>query len=155
MKENKTVMEYIIGIDREFKNKINKELDNYGLTASQGRILGLITHSNETVCSRDIENHFDLTHPTVCGILKRLESKGMIYNKQSEMDKRVKNIFITEKTKKLDENIHALIKENENKITDILSENEHDFLKIILKKMYGRLKEEEYDQNISKTHKRI
>ena len=139
-----------------FTTNIMEYANGHGFVVNlEGKILGLITHSNETVCSRDIENHFDLTHPTVCGILKRLESKGMIYNKQSEMDKRVKNIFITEKTKKLDENIHALIKENENKITDILSENEHDFLKIILKKMYGRLKEEEYDQNISKTHKRI
>ena len=140
--EKKTVMEYIIGIDREFKTKINKEFDNYELTASQARILGFITHSKDAVCSRDVEKHFDLTHPTVNGIIKRLEVKGMICSEQSDTDKRVRNLYITEKAKLLDKKIHKLIKDNENKITDTLSDNEHKVLLEVLKRMYHKLKEE-------------
>lgn len=142
MKENKSVMEYIIGIDREFKTKINKEFENFELTASQARIMGFITHSKEIVCSRDIEKHFDLTHPTVNGILKRLEAKGMIFSEQDIKDKRVKNVFLTDKAKMLDKNVHKLIKENENKITDVLDEEEHIKLKKLLERMYNKLKEE-------------
>lgn len=140
--KKKTVMEYIIGIDREFKTKINKEFDYYELTASQARILGFITHSSECVCSRDVENHFDLTHPTVNGIIKRLEAKGMVYSEQSKSDKRVRNLYITEKAKLLDKKIQKLICDNENKIIATLSEDEQKVLLELLKKMYHKLKEE-------------
>lgn len=142
MSKPKSVIEYIIGIGREFKTKINKQFDYFELTASQARVLGFITHNKEIVCSRDIEKHFDLTHPTVNGILKRLETKGMIRIEQNTRDKRVRNVYITEKSKLLDDSVQLLIKENERKITDVLTDEEHIILQMLLEKMYNKIMEE-------------
>ncbi len=144
MNENKQIMDYIIGIDREFKNRINKEFDKIGLTSSQARILGFITHNYKNkICSRDLEKHFDLSHPTVNGILKRLEAKEMIYFQSDDTDKRVKNLYITEKAQHLHENIRMLIQSNESAVISVFNKDEQENLKMLLGKMYSRLKEEE------------
>ena len=43
-------------------------LASMDLTAAQGHILAFITHSETPPCSRDIEEKFQLSHPTVSGL---------------------------------------------------------------------------------------
>lgn len=42
-----------------------------------------------------MEEYFQVTHPTIIGILKRLESKGLITSEYDTVDKRIKNVYLT------------------------------------------------------------
>ena len=62
--------------------RITAALTRMDLTASQGPILGFIAHRKDPPCSRDIEEEFRLSHPTVSGLLSRLEKKGVIVHEK-------------------------------------------------------------------------
>ena len=65
---------------------------------TQSKILYyLLTHDNEEIYQKDIENEFDLRNPTVSEMLKKLENNGLVKRVQSEKDMRYKSIKPTEK----------------------------------------------------------
>ena len=78
---------------------ITDTLEKMGLTASQGRVLGYVAHHPEPPCPRDIENDFHLRHPTVSGLLSRLEQKGFLQLRTDPEDRRCKRIYLLEKGK--------------------------------------------------------
>ena len=52
-------------------------------------------HDGEVVYPKDIEKRFNLTHPTVSGLLQRLEAKGFITCIPDPDDRRYKRVAIT------------------------------------------------------------
>lgn len=132
-----------MAISRILKKSIDKRFESVGLTCSQAHILGYITHCRDKkICSRDIEKFFSLSHPTVNGILKRLELSGFITVKSDENDKRIKNIFLTEKAIKLNENIEILRDDNNRMVAENINEDERALFVDILNRIYTHIKEE-------------
>ena len=83
------------------------------LTAAQGHVMGYITHRESPPCARDIEEAFHLSHPTISGILARLEKKGFIEFRPDENDRRCKRIYVLPKGLELDETMHRIIQDTE------------------------------------------
>ena len=95
------------------------------LTASQGRLMAFVAHrGNRATYARDVETELHLTHPTVSGLLSRLEQKGFIALRTDPNDRRSKRIVISEKGLACHERMHAVITENENRIVQDFSEEE-------------------------------
>lgn len=92
---------------------ITDTLEKMGLTASQGRVLGYVAHHPELPCPRDIENDFHLSHPTVSGLLSRLEQKGFLQLRTDPEDRRCKRIYLLEKGKACQTQIHQRIHQHE------------------------------------------
>lgn len=92
---------------------ITDTLEKMGLTASQGRVLGYVAHHPEPPCPRDIENDFHLSHPTVSGLLSRLEQKGFLQLRTDPEDRRCKRIYLLEKGKACQTQIHQRIHQHE------------------------------------------
>lgn len=81
-----------------FNQTANASFAELELTCAQGMILGYLNHSiQQTVYPKDIEQHFNLSHPTVSGLLRRLEAKGFIACVTDPQDRRCKRITLTEK----------------------------------------------------------
>lgn len=73
----------------------NQYLKQYDLTLSQIRILFFLQERKGIKTSqKNIEDYLNVTHPTVIGILKRLESKGFIESEHNFKDKRVKSVYL-------------------------------------------------------------
>ena len=100
----------------QFEQTLSGALAQMDLTASQGQIIGFLIHRKEPVCSRDIEEAFHLSHPTVSGLLSRLEKKGFIEFRPDSEDRRCKRIYILPKGHDCHETIHRIIQDNENKV---------------------------------------
>mgnify|MGYP000064839127 CR=1 FL=1 len=86
---------------------VKKDTDNkmkeWELTMSQAIVLEYLNNTpSDNITQKDIEHHFNLQHPTVSGILKRLEKHGFIRTEVNKADRRAKNIFITEKAALVD-----------------------------------------------------
>lgn len=79
------------------------------LTSAQGHIMGFLAHQESPPCSRDIEEAFQLSHPTVSGTLRRLEKKGFVAFRPDENDRRCKRIHILSKGRMLHEQMEETI----------------------------------------------
>lgn len=99
-------------------------LEKMDLTASQGHIMGFLAHRKDPPCPRDVEEHFQLSHPTVSGILSRLEKKEFIQLIPDEQDRRCKRIHVLPKGRQCLENMHQVILSNENRLVEGFTEEE-------------------------------
>lgn len=97
---------------------VTNALETMELTASQGRIIGYLAHRKEPPCPRDIESEFQLTHPTVSGILSRLESKGFVQLRPDPNDRRCKRIYLLDKGRQCNALIHETIETNEQRLVE-------------------------------------
>ena len=103
---------------------MTEALTQMELTAAQGRIMGYIAHRKEPPCSRDIEEAFQLSHPTVSGILTRMEKKGFIEFRPDPADRRCKRIYILDKGLECTDTMHRTIRENEERMVQGFTEDE-------------------------------
>ncbi|MBR2890248.1 MAG: MarR family transcriptional regulator [Oscillospiraceae bacterium] len=94
------------------------------LTAAQGHIMGYLAHRDQAPCSRDVEEAFRLSHPTVSGLLSRLEKKGFIEFRPDPADRRCKRIYILPKGLECTETMHRTIRETEEQMVRDFSEEE-------------------------------
>ena len=86
------------------------------LTSAQGHIMGFLAHQSAPPCSRDIEEAFHLSHPTVSGTLSRLEKKGFIELRPDEADRRCKRIYILPKGQECHAQIEDTIRSIEQQV---------------------------------------
>ena len=120
--------------------RMTAALTDVDLTASQGPILGYIAHRKSPPCSRDIEEAFRLSHPTVSGLLARLEKKGLIEAVSSPADRRVKLARLTEEGIRLHAQSRQNVVDSEERLTAHLSPEEKEIFLSCLKKVYEAVK---------------
>ena len=96
------------------------------LTAAQGRILAYLAHREDPPCSRDIEEAFQLTHPTVSGLLSRMEKKGFLQLRTDEADRRCRRIYILPKGLQCHTLMHTTILGNEEKLVEGFTPQEQE-----------------------------
>ncbi len=98
-------------LDRAFKRRMDERVSGMDLTAVQLRVLGEIHRLEESgiteINQRDLEKQEQVTHPTMTGILKRLEAKGFILSMPSPTDRRYKKIVCTPKARGIHQEIAA------------------------------------------------
>lgn len=79
----------IKGIHEQLEKRANLMLRQFDLTLTQTRVLFYLhDHQGEKTTPKDIEDYFGVTHPTVVGLLQRLEGKGFIVSEPDEGDRR-------------------------------------------------------------------
>ena len=105
---------------------INNALEEMELTSAQGHIMGYLAHAKEPPCPRDIEAEFQLSHPTVSGLLSRLEQKGFLELRTDPDDRRCKRIYVLEKGKQCQERMHNTIMENEQRLVQGFTPEEQE-----------------------------
>jgi len=103
---------------------MTQALASMELTAAQGRIIGYLAHRETPPCSRDLEEQFQLSHPTVSGLLNRLEKKDFVELRPDPEDRRCKRIFLLEKGWQCHELIHRTISDNEERLVSDFTEEE-------------------------------
>lgn len=118
-----------------YEARINDVLKKYDLTRSQCDIIIYLSRSEEDVTQRMIEKTFHISNPTVTGLLNRLESKGFIKRKISDKDARFKYIVLTEKARKLENEIINQLDENEESLFSLLNNEEQEMLKNMLNRI--------------------
>lgn len=102
------------------------ELEKMELTAAQGHIMGYLTHVDHIPCPRDVEKEFHLSHPTVSGILSRLEQKEFLELRTDPEDRRIKRIYILPKGYECRDLMHRVIERNELKMVEGFTEAEKE-----------------------------
>ena len=98
MEENLFLFRRFRLLDQAGKQRVDQQFQEMELTAMQSYVLRyLYDRAGEVVYPKDIEQRFRLTHPTVSGLLARLEAKGFIVCTPDPDDRRCKRVSATEK----------------------------------------------------------
>lgn len=95
---------------------MNEALSSMDLTSAQGHLMGFLAHSDQPPCARDLEEAFHLSHPTVSGLLSRLERKEFLEFRPDPGDRRCKRIYILPKGRECLEVMEATIRNNEKRL---------------------------------------
>jgi len=125
----------------QFDQAVSNALAQLDLTAAQGHIMGFLSHRKEAPCSRDIEEVFHLSHPTVSGLLSRLEKKGFIEFRPDPNDRRCKRIYILPKGQACIETMHHIIQENEAMVVSDFSDEERELFAQFLQKAISNMRQ--------------
>ncbi len=128
----------IIFTANQFKRVTDRNIERMvGLTAAQANTLHFVMDHSEkgVVYQKDIERFFGLRSPSVTGMLKQLEAKGLIRRETDSGDARLKRIVLTGEAREIEEKIHSCIFQMEDAVSGCLTEQEQDALQSILDKI--------------------
>lgn len=128
---------HIKSLTDKIKASVDALLKVHGLTFSQTMIIGFLSEHGGKATQKDIENYLQVSHPTVVGIVSRLEKNGFVDCYNDEKDRRNKIVCATEKSL----NSVDIIRDSgialEKRLTKGLSEAElaefHRILDILIK----------------------
>ena len=114
-------------------------LEKMDLTAAQGHIMGYLSHQKEPPCPRDIETAFHMSHPTVSGLLSRLEQKGFIRLQADPHDRRCKRIYIEHKGQECHQTMYQTILCNEERLVQNFTPEEKEQFSSLLQKAIANM----------------
>lgn len=131
------------------KSNMDKTFTSLDLTAIQSFILHYMSTCEEAaVYPKDIEKRFNLTHPTVSGILQRMEAKGFIACTPDAADRRCKRLSVTEKARQCQREVCSAICKIESAMLDGFSEEEQSlYLSFIARTIRNLEKNDEKEES--------
>jgi DNA-binding MarR family transcriptional regulator len=94
----------ILRLSNQIVRNRNLHVKELGLTTEQADSLQFfLAHENAVIT--DLKEHLGVTHQTARGIVRRMEEKGLIRTRKSEVDARYQCILPTEKGRQIGERL--------------------------------------------------
>lgn len=130
---------YLIkSINDKLTVKADAELKQFNLTISQCRVLLYLSSRGGQGTQKDIETFLGVSHPTVVGLVSRMEQNGYVMCWPCE-DGRNKNVKLTPKAEDIDKDMKKNMQANEQKLLEPLSPEEREKLRDLLLKVVQHL----------------
>ncbi len=121
----------------------NRSLRGVEITDSQFRVLAYLrANQNREVTQKELEQYLQVSHPTIVGILNRLEQKGMIRCAFDGSHKRNKCVYLTPKEEEIYARGEAFRKEFEAILVKDFTKEEEQLLRRLLEKVNENLNQE-------------
>ena len=123
---------YLIkGINDKLKVKADAELKQYNLTMAQCRVLTYLSSQGGQTTQKEIEVFLNVSHPTVVGIVSRMEQNGYVTCWPCE-DGRNKYVKLTPQAEAIDKDMQRNQLENEEMLLAPLSPEDRERLRDLL-----------------------
>ncbi len=131
---------YLIkNINDKLKVKADADLKRYNLTLAQSRVLAFLDNKGGQATQKELEIYLEVSHPTIVGIVTRMEQNGHLCCWLDANDKRNKIVKLTEQAKALGTEMEQRILDNEKKLLNSFSQEEIEKLKQMLLTIYNNL----------------
>lgn len=111
-------------ISFQLRTLADQDLKASDLTWSQAHLLRHLVRNGGSMSQKEIEKEMEITHPTVVGLVKRLEAKGFVESSTSKEDHRVKIVCVTDKSLQHETFMHERFHEKERMMTRGMSDEE-------------------------------
>ena len=123
---------YLIkSINDKLKVRADAELKQYHLTMSQSRVLVYLRSQGGQATQKEIETFLDVAHPTVVGLVSRMEQNGYVTCWPCE-DGRNKYVKLTPQAEAIDKDMQENMHANEEMLLAPLSPEERERLRDLL-----------------------
>ena len=118
-------------INDKLAARADAELKQFNLTMSQCRVFLYLSSRGGQATQKEIETFLDVAHPTVVGLVSRMEQSGYVTCWPCE-DGRNKNVKLTEQAEALDKDMQKNRIANEQMLLSPLSPEEREQLRKLL-----------------------
>lgn len=131
---------YLIkSINDKIKVKADADLKSHKLTLAQSRIIIFLASKKGQATQKDIENFLQVSHPTVVGLVSRMESRGFLSCHLDPDDRRNKIVMLTDSAKETGFNMDEVIQNLEKKMLSPLTDEQIVQLTNMLEIIYKNL----------------
>ena len=148
MNPGENVFSLIRHIDAQIKKEIDAQFKENDLTYSQSHLLYQVGKNGGSISQKELQSRLKVSHPTVVGLVQRMEKSGFLYSRVDEKDKRNKMIYLSQKAEDFHKKLMKSRSENIQKVLKGFSEEEKSELERLLNKMIENCGEEQKGQNI-------
>ena len=93
---------------RLIRRAFNRRAVSLGATRAQWRVLARLSRSGDGVRQVDLAEALDVEPITLCRMIDRLEEAGLVERRKDEEDRRAWRIHLTEKSRPVIDELHAL-----------------------------------------------
>ena len=130
---------YLIkNINDRLKAKADADLKRY-ITLAQSRIFAFLNGKGGQATQKEIEIFLEVSHPTVVGIVSRMERNGYVISYIDENDRRNKIVKLTKQAEALRMDMERSMIANEQKILTSFSNEDIKRLREMLLRIYKNL----------------
>lgn len=131
---------YLIkGINDKLKVSADNNLKNHNLTLTQSRVLAFLNSRGSIATQKEIEDFLEVSHPTVVGIVSRMEQNGHITTWMDPENRRNKMVQLTEQARMIGTDMDSMINAQEEMILKGLTPEQIEELKNMLLVIYKNL----------------
>ena len=131
---------YLIkNINDKLKAKADADLKRYNLTLAQSRVFAFLHSNGGQATQKEIEVFLEVSHPTVVGIVSRMEQNGYVTSWIDDHDKRNKIVRLTKQAEALGMDMQHNISGNEQKMLTSISDEDVERLRELLLIVYKNL----------------
>ena len=131
---------YLIkNINDRLKAKADVDLKCYNLTFTQSCVLTFLKSKGGSATQKEIEIFLEVSHPTVVGVISRMEQNNHVVCWMDKTDKRNKIVKLTESAEALAIDMAQNINANEQKMLASISEEDVKHLREMLLIIYKNL----------------
>ena len=126
-------------ISDKLRMRADADMVEHNLTLSQCRVHAYLNRHGGEATQKEIEVYMEVSHPTVVGIISRMEKAGHVVTCTDENDKRNKIVRLSEESRAMGYEIEKTIHAREQAMLDGLSETEVSELRRMLEVVYQNL----------------
>ncbi len=139
--ENEDIGYLFKRIHDRLKMSADAVFEKNNLTSSQARLMEFVDVKGGQVTQKSIEEYLRVSHPTVVGIVSRLERSGFLECHMDPEDKRNKIVCMTEKAFSVGNELAEGRIMTEQKLLNHMSQQEIAELRSLLDRVYRNLQE--------------
>lgn len=126
---------------RGMKKMLDTRLSEFNITSSQATVLNTLSNQDGQSLS-DIGKSVHLDKPAITGLADRMEHDGLVERRRISSDRRIIQLFFTEKGKKLYKKIENIIVQVDQELVNNMTDQEintlHKMLQSIWEKSNGQ-----------------
>lgn len=131
---------YLIkSINDKLKVNADNDLKMHRLTLAQSRVLAFLNTKGDTATQKEIEDFLEVSHPTVVGIVSRMEQNGHIMTWLDPANKRNKMVQLTANAKRIGKDMESIIDAQETLMLRGLTPEQITNLQQMLQLIYQNL----------------
>lgn len=130
-------------IENRMKARIDAQFSIHNLTFSQSQVLFQLKKHDGCLSQKQLQDLLNVSHPTMVGLIKRLEANGYVKTSLDEKDRRNKIVSVTKEAmqfyKDMDE---SRIRNNKDMLKGLNKEEERELIRF-LQTVYANPEERE------------
>ena len=131
----------LLNISKRLKAKGDKDLEEWGLTLSQIRVLHVIGDHGGSVEQKELERILEVSHPTVVGLVSRMQKNGFVNVSVDTKDHRNKIVSFADKAFRHKVSMRWKHLEMDEHLFRGMTEEEISQAEMLLRKMYRNVQD--------------
>ena len=138
MEERKTGYLLKLVVER-LRVDVDAGLKQHNLTWVQSRLIGFLAYRGGQATQKELERFLEVSHPTVVGIVSRMEQNGFVECRTDRLDRRNKLVSLTRNASEVSACLEKAMQEQDRRMFAGFTEEERDQMDAFLSRIYHNL----------------